>query len=59
MGKLKNYYFQMALGGILWRSERISHAKFEANRIIFRGGASDLKSAHVFVFDVEVSIHLA
>ena len=37
----------------------MTHAKFEANRIIFRGGASDLKFAHVYVFGVEVSIRSA
>ena len=41
---------------VLWSSEKMTHAKFEENRIIFRGGAGDLKFAHVYVLGVEVSI---
>ena len=42
MGKIKNEYFLTALGGILCSNEKTSHAKFEANRLTFRGGASEL-----------------
>ena len=48
MGKIKIDYFSTALGGILCSNEKTSHAKFEANRLIFKGGASELKLAHAF-----------
>ena len=59
MGEVKKSCFRTPLGGIVWTSEKIWHAKFEANQIIFRGGASDLKFAQVNVFAVEVSMHSA
>ena len=43
MGNIKIDYFSTALGGILRSNEKTSHAKFEANWLIFKGGARETK----------------
>ena len=50
MGKFKIAHFLMALGGILRSNEKTSHVKFQANRIIFKGGASELKLTQHFAY---------
>ena len=50
MGKIKIEYFLTALGGILHSNEKTSHAKFEANRLIFKGGASDFNVLMYFTY---------